>query len=86
MTTKPRFRWIRALLILLLIVLVGIFAAGWWLLAGGRAQLDGERRLTGLGHAVTISRDALGTATLTAQSRDDIDFALGYVHAKERFF
>ena len=86
MTTKPRFRWIRALLILLLIVLVGIFAAGWWLLAGGRAQLDGERRLVGLGHAVTINRDALGTATLTAQSRDDIDFALGYVHAQERFF
>ncbi|GLQ45276.1 penicillin acylase [Dyella lipolytica] len=86
MTTKPRFRWLRALLMLLVIVLIGVFATGWWLLACSRAQLDGERRLAGLGHAVTIKRDALGTATLTAQSRDDIDFALGYVHAQERFF
>ena len=81
-----KVRWVRALLILIATLLIGVFAAGLWLLAGGRAQLDGERRLAGLSHPVTIHRDALGTATLTGQSRDDIDFALGYVHAQERFF
>lgn len=83
---KPRFRWFRALLIVVLVMVVGAFATGWWLLAGGRAELDGERQVAGLGHPVTIHRDALGTATLTGQSRDDIAFALGYVHAQERFF
>ena len=81
-----KVRWLRALLILIVTLLIGVFAAGWWLLAGGRAQLDGEQRLTGLSHTVTIDRDALGTATLSGQSRDDIDFALGYVHAQERYF
>ena len=81
-----KVRWLRALLILTVTLLIGVFAAGWWLLAGGRAQLDGEQRLTGLSHTVTIDRDALGTATLSGQSRDDIDFALGYVHAQERYF
>ncbi|GAB2569231.1 penicillin acylase family protein [Dyella jejuensis] len=86
MTTQARFRWLRALLILVLILASGLFATGWWLLAGSRAQLDGELQVAGLGHAVTIRRDALGTVTIDGQSRDDVTFALGYVHAQERFF
>jgi penicillin amidase len=83
---KPRLRWFRAVLILIVLIVAAGFIAGWWLLAGSRAQLDGKQSLPGLGHAVTISRDALGTATITGQSRDDIAYALGYVHAQERFF
>jgi penicillin amidase len=86
MTTKSRFRWSRAFWIFLLVVVFGVFATGWWLLAGGRAQLDGRQRVTRLQHAVTVTRDALGTATITGQSRDDVAYALGYVHAQERFF
>jgi len=83
---KTRFRWFRTGLLLIVLIVIGVLASGWWLLAGSRAQLDGTQSLTGLGHPVTISRDALGTATITGQSRDDIAFALGYVHAQERFF
>jgi penicillin amidase len=86
MTTKPRVRWFRAIFILVLIVVLVLAAGGWWLLAGSRAQLDGRQRLAGIQHPVTITRDALGTATLTGQSRDDISYALGYVHAQEHFF
>jgi penicillin G amidase len=86
MTTKPRFRWLRALLLLVLIVVAGLIVTGWWLLAGSRAQLDGTQRVAGPQHVVTITRDALGTATITGQSRDDVTYALGYVHAQERFF
>ena len=85
-TTRSRFRWFRTLLILLVIVAIGLFAAGWWLLAGGRAQLDGRQRVVGPQHAVTIDRDALGTTTITGQSREDVAYALGYVHGQERFF
>ena len=86
MTMNPRFRWFRPLLMLVLIALLGLLGAGWWLLAGSRAQLEGRQRVRGLGHAATISRDAMGTATISGQSREDVAYALGYVHAQERFF
>ena len=33
-----------------------------------------------------VSRDAQGTVTLEGKSRSDLSYALGYVHAEERFF
>ncbi|AHX14190.1 peptidase S45 [Dyella jiangningensis] len=86
MTQPRRFRWLRYLIGTVLILIVGALAAGWFLLAGSRARLDGEVRVAGLGDAVAITRDALGTATLQGKSRDDISYALGYVHGQERFF
>ncbi|TAM02018.1 MAG: penicillin acylase family protein [Rhodanobacter sp.] len=71
-----------ALLVLLLIAL----AAVWWLLAGSRPRLDGRRMLPGLEASVSISRDALGTVTIEGNHRADISYAMGYVHAQERFF
>ncbi|RAO77447.1 penicillin acylase family protein [Dyella jiangningensis] len=86
MTQPRRFRWLRYLIGTLLVLIVGALAAVWFLLAGSRARLDGEVRVAGLGDAVSITRDALGTATLQGKSRDDISYALGYVHGQERFF
>ncbi|HUA81277.1 MAG TPA: penicillin acylase family protein [Dyella sp.] len=86
MTTKQGFHWFRALFILLLVAAIGLCAAGWWVLSGSLARLDGTQRVAGLSHPVTITRDALGTATITGQSRDDVTYALGYVHGQERFF
>ncbi|MFC5579681.1 penicillin acylase family protein [Rhodanobacter terrae] len=85
MTTR-RWRVLRALLLALLALLLIVFGAGWWLLAGSRAQLDGMRRIASLSAPVSISRDALGTVTLEGKSRTDLSYALGYVHAQERFF
>lgn len=86
MNQPRRFRWLRYLLGTLLILLLGVFAAGWFLLAGSRAQLDGEVKLGSLGDAVSITRDALGTTTLQGKNRDDLTYAMGFVHAQERFF
>ena len=86
MTQPRRFRWLRYLIGTVLILIVGALAAVWFLLAGSRAKLDGEVRVAALGDAVSITRDALGTATLQGKSRDDISYALGYVHGQERFF
>jgi penicillin amidase len=84
MTTR-RWRIARAGLLSLLVLLLLAFAAAWWLLAGGRARLDGTRTVAALHAPVTISRDARGTVTL-AGNRADITWAMGYVHAQERFF
>jgi len=85
MTTR-RWRILRAVLLSLPALLLIAFVAAWWLLAGSRARLDGQRRLAGLDASVSISRDALGTVTIEGRSRDDISYAMGYVHAQERFF
>jgi penicillin amidase len=85
--TKPRrFRWLRILLSLLLLLVLAAAVAGGLLLVGSRARLDGEVAVTGLGDSVSVSRDALGTVTVQGKSRQDIGYALGYVHAQERFF
>lgn len=81
-----RWRVLRALLLVLLALLLIAFVAGWHLLAGSRAQLDGVRRIASLSALVSISRDALGTVTIEGKNRTDISYALGYVHAQERFF
>lgn len=81
-----RLRWWRVLPAAVAALLLAAFGAGWYLLAGSRARLDGAVRVHGVRARVEIQRDALGTATFTARSRDDIDYALGYVHAQERYF
>lgn len=81
-----RWRVLRALLLVLLALLLIAFVAGWYLLAGSRAQLDGVRPIASLSAPVRISRDALGTVTIEGKNRTDISYALGYVHAQERFF
>jgi penicillin amidase len=90
MNTSRRSRWLRPLikfiLLSVLVIVLGACAIAWFLLSGSRADLNGERRLSGLQDSVTIDRDALGTVTLQGKSRNDIGFALGYAHAQERYF
>jgi len=92
MTTKPRraqygrVRWLRFLISLIVIVVLAALLTGWVLMYGSRPQLSGERTLAGLGDAVAVTRDEQGTVTLQAKNRADIDYALGYVHAQERYF
>ncbi|MEO9079966.1 MAG: penicillin acylase family protein [Rhodanobacter sp.] len=85
-TTTRRWRILRGILLTLLALLLVAFLSAWWLLAGSRARLDGERTLPGVSTRVSISRDVLGTVTIEGSNRSDISYALGYVHAQERFF
>jgi penicillin amidase len=48
-------------------------------------KIDGERK-TGVTAAVSIERDALGIATITAANRTDLAFGTGFAHAQDRFF
>ena len=60
--------------------------AAWLTLRASLPQLDGELRMTPLAAPTTVERDVLGSVTVRAQNRQDISFALGFVHAQERFF
>lgn len=84
--TRPKRRWIMRLLLLLGVVLFATLAAGWLALRGSLPQYDGEIRNAALDGTVRVDRDALGSVTIQAQSRRDVEWTLGYVHAQERFF
>lgn len=83
MTLLRPFRWFVLLLVLLLVVAAGETA---WHLKGSLAPLEGEQHLSGLHGEVLVERDAQGIPTITAESRRDTAYALGVLHAQERFF
>jgi len=49
-------------------------------------QLEGDVKAPGLSASVSVARDARGAPTLSGRSRSDLAWALGYLHAQERFF
>jgi penicillin amidase len=61
-------------------------AAVWMGIRGSLPVIDGTAPLAGLGAKVVIERDAAGVPTLTAQSRNDLARALGFVHGQDRYF
>ena len=75
----------RVIVVLIVVAAVAI-AAGWFALRGSLPRYDGRVVAAQLSAPVAIERDALGTVTLHASNRRDLTFALGYVHAQERFF
>lgn len=79
-------KWLKRIALFLLLVAVVGAGAGWWLLRGSLAPLDGELALDGLSAPVTVQRDANGTVTIDAANETDAMRALGYVHAQERYF
>ena len=79
-------RWIKRLALCLLLLFAIGLGAGWWLMRGSLAQLDGQVSLPGLSAPVTVQRDANGTVTIDAANQTDAMRALGYVHAQERYF
>ncbi|MGN6382604.1 MAG: penicillin acylase family protein [Dyella sp.] len=86
MRRETVWRWARRLLVALVLLVLAAVIGVWVLLARGRAALDGEVVARGLNAPVSVQRDALGTATLEGKTRDDLSYALGYVHAQERYF
>ncbi|NVJ59269.1 MAG: penicillin acylase family protein [Gammaproteobacteria bacterium] len=79
-------RWIRRIVYLMLSLLIVVTGSIYLVLNGSLPTYSGELELSGLSEPVTISRDAFGTADITANTRSDLAFALGFTHAQERFF
>ena len=75
--------WLALLLLLLAAAAGGWF---WWQLGRSVPQAEGEVAVQGLSAPVTVTRDAMGTPTITGGTRADVARALGYLHAQDRFF
>ena len=80
------FKWLKRVLLLILVLLLLAVAALWFLMRGSLAKLDGEISIPNLSAPVEIERDALGSVTIHAANETDMARTLGYIHAQERFF
>ena len=79
-------RWFGRLLAGLFLLCLLLTGGLWWFLHGSLAQLDGQANGHGLSALVTVTRDAAGVPSIAGQTRADIAFATGYLHAQERYF
>jgi len=73
-------------LIVVLAFVIGAGGASYLWLRTSLPQTDGQLVLPGLSAAVSISRDANGIPTITAQNDRDAAFALGFLHAQDRLY
>ncbi|MEJ6476491.1 penicillin acylase family protein [Pseudoalteromonas piscicida] len=78
--------WIKRIAVsLLLLVLLGT-ASIYGLLALSLPALDGKGSTASIEHPVTVARDSLGQAVVSASSRADAAYGLGFAHGQDRFF
>ena len=82
-------RFLKVLLIALVVILVAGIAGAFW--ARGRIgaslpTIDGHHQLTGLSAPVRVQRDRLGIPSIHGTTREDVARALGFLHAQDRFF
>ena len=86
---RPRSAFNRAasgFLILVLTLALGAGGAGYLWLRSSLPQTSGQLVLPGLTAQVTITRDATGIPTITAQNDRDAAYALGFLHAQDRLY
>ena len=84
--TKPLFRVVIALLVLLLIAFLAFDVWFYRAVRAALPQADGTIQVAGLTQPVTVTRDSLGIPTITAGNLDDLFFAQGYITAQERLW
>lgn len=75
-----------AVLIVLGLILLAFLGLIWYIFQRPLARLKGELELAGLDAPVEIVRDRWGVPHIYAQSRRDVYFAQGFVHAQDRLF
>ena len=79
-------RWVFRLLMLLVLVIVGAGAAGFFYARLSLPQLDGTVALSGLKADVEVTRDRFAVPHIYAEDNRDAAFAIGFVHAQDRLW
>ncbi|HUD41751.1 MAG TPA: penicillin acylase family protein [Dokdonella sp.] len=83
---RRTLRWAGRLLAAAILLSGIAAAAAWALLRASLPQLDGDVAAAALRAPVTVERDTAGSVTVRAADRSDLAWAIGYVHAQERYF
>ncbi len=81
---RTLLRFLKRLLLAVVVVLIAAVVGAYFLVRASLPRLDGEQ--AGVRYCATIERDAQGVATIKGADRTSVSYALGYVHAQERFF
>src|SRR5690242_15736969 len=79
-------RWLRWTLFVIAVLAAVAFGFAWWAMRQSLPQIDGSAAAPGLAAEATIERDTRGIPVLTAATRSDLAYALGYAHGQDRFF
>ncbi len=80
-------RFLKRFIVVAVVLVIVAVAAAYFLIRASLPQLSGDfGAATGLHADVKVTRDALGVATISGKTRRDVSWALGFVHAQERFF
>ena len=85
-TAKTKRRWWIIIPVTLITIVLLIFLSAYLWLRQSLPQLEGQITTSGVAESVTVTRDADGVPTIQAINRADASYALGYLHAQERFF
>jgi penicillin amidase len=80
------FKVIKRLLLLVVILALGGTAIVYGVLTLSLPTLDGKGRSDAVTQPVKVARDTLGQAVITAATRHDAAYGLGYAHGQDRFF
>src|SRR5689334_10767749 len=79
-------RWLRRLVLAIVLIPLALAASGYLWLRSSLPQTAGTISLPGLHAKVAVTRDAAGVPAIRAADDHDAAFALGYLHAQERLF
>lgn len=71
---------------LVVVMLVVLSAAAFWVVRSGLPDYEGTQTLPGLTADVTVVRDEYAIPTIYAGNAEDLFRAQGYTHAQDRFF
>ncbi|WP_028834874.1 MULTISPECIES: penicillin acylase family protein [unclassified Pseudoalteromonas] len=80
------FKVIKRLLLVVVILALASTAIVYGVLTLSLPALDGKGRSDALTQPVKVARDTLGQAVITATTRHDAAYGLGYAHGQDRFF
>lgn len=81
----PYWRWPSVVVLGLIALVLALLLAAWLVMRGSLPQTEGNVRLPGLAHPVTVTRDAHGMPTVKAEDALDAWRVLGFIEAQDRF-
>src|SRR5882672_5578627 len=79
-------RWLRWTLGFIVGCAAAAIGLAWWAMRQSLPQIEGTASAPALGQEATIDRDARGVPVITASTRPDLAYALGFAHGQDRFF